>query len=81
MARSTNGNLTGKASHGHDDIFDETITSTEQDIRIITKKKKLMSMMYEQEFHDFYVKTPFNSNDLEKALDDKIKELSDDNMD
>lgn len=72
MARTLNGNLTGQAARTSQDVLPEP---GDQDRRIVEMKKRLRALMDEQEFHDFYVKTSFNGDVLEKQLMEKLASI------
>jgi len=69
MARTINGNLTGRAARIKDA---EELIKTPKDILIGRKKNELRQLMAEDEFREFYLLTSFSSDALEKELDDMI---------
>ena len=75
MARTINGNLIGKAAHRTIDEQMENLEPTPTDVRIGNKIKRVRELMGDK-FADWYKTTPFSNSLLEKALDEKLVELS-----
>jgi len=74
MARTINGNLTGRAAR-NDGLEELALKPNKQDLRIGRKKKILREHMGEDAFWEFYSHTSMTSSILESQLDKKLEEL------
>lgn len=72
MARTINGNHTGRAAHRTIDDEMDQLERSDQDVRIGRKKEELRKLMGPEQFKEFYVLTSFGSDALEKELDDML---------
>ena len=73
MARTLNGNLTGSAAHGYDELTDNwMLEQSDQDKRIARLKTRLRFLVGEDNFYKLYVGMPMNGDRLEKELKAKL---------
>jgi len=62
MARTLNGNWTGAAAHGRDELDQVSLDPNDQDKRIIVLKRELKKILSEEEWKEAYIHRPLNGD-------------------